>query len=152
MPNIVIGFCFDCSHGTAYSTNVLLNVNNLEIVKIGVAWTFDEDLNKFKCLIIHANEALQIPKQPLSTHAIQTLFVCGVAHNWMFSKTLHHSLNHWQLHRQLWWAMKFEENENNWKSWKEMGEGGQMWVGCSGTIPYAICKPKEMILGKTYQT
>jgi hypothetical protein len=64
MPNIVIGFCFDCSHGIAYSTNVLVNVNNLEIVKIGVAWTFDEDLNKFKCLIIRANEALQIPKPP----------------------------------------------------------------------------------------
>jgi catabolite regulation protein CreA len=25
--------------------------------KIGVAWTFDEDLNKFKCFISHANEA-----------------------------------------------------------------------------------------------
>jgi hypothetical protein len=48
--------------------------------------------------------------------------------------------------------MKFEQSGNNWKSWKEMREGGQMWMGCSGTIPYAICRPKEMIIGKTYQT
>jgi hypothetical protein len=31
--------------------NLLVNVNNFEVKEEGVGWTFDEDLNKFKCPI-----------------------------------------------------------------------------------------------------
>lgn len=151
MFNIVWGFCFDYSHGTAYSTKCFGECEQFGdcgkkvwhglLMKI---WTSSN------VSLVMQMKPLKIPKPPLNTHAIQTLLVYGVAHNWMSSKTSHHSLNHWPLHVQ--WAMKFEKNGNNWKSWKEIWEGGQMWVGCNGTIPYAICRPKEMIVGKTYQT
>jgi hypothetical protein len=31
--------------------NLLVNVNNFEVKEEGLAWTFNEDLNKFKCPI-----------------------------------------------------------------------------------------------------
>jgi hypothetical protein len=50
--------------------NLLVNVKTFE-VKEGVAWTFDEDLNKFKCPIESCKGGPYKYQNHLRTHAIQ---------------------------------------------------------------------------------
>jgi hypothetical protein len=96
MPNIVWGFCFDCNHGTAYSIKCFGECEQFGYCEKKVwhgllmkIWTSSN------VSLVMQMKPLQILKPPMSTHAIQALLVCGVAHNCMSSKTSHHSLNHW---------------------------------------------------------
>ncbi len=145
MLNIVWGFCFDCSYGTTYSTKCFGECEQFGDCEKGVAWTFDEDLNKFKCFNSHANEAF-INTKATSEHTCNSSIVClwnGPQFDVLKNLTSFLESLTIACTMKLWWAMKFEESRNNWKFWKEMGEGSQMWMGCSGTIPYAICKPRN---------
>lgn len=35
--------------------NLVMNIHNLDVIKKGVAWIYDEDLNKFKGLVESCN-------------------------------------------------------------------------------------------------
>ncbi len=103
--------------------NLVLNIDNLDVIKKGVAWIYDEDLNKFKGLIESCNARSYKYHNHLQAHMHfkHRLFI-----EWPKGK---------QPQKPSTWPWKIDHHKYNvivmndkiWKKWKEFMKVEKRW-------------------------